>query len=558
MTDLRRAAVAVETNLAMRAPDGVQLRADIYRPRRASAAPVLLHRTPYGRHQANYREMAEAIASRGYVVVVQDLRGRFDSEGEFVPMWIEGRLDGSDGARAVAWAQGLAGTLPAVGMYGVSYDASVQWETAALRPAGLRSILPGGMMPSSLSTWPGVFRVGRQLKWALMLAADTRRRLGMPPPHTRAESEQLWHSEAGRWMWNVPLAAIPEERLGGMAPYWQAWFDRHRDDFYHYGGIPALIPDVAIGLVTGWHDRCLDTVDFFTAAQATPRTAATELTVGPWSHGYARPRVVGDVDFGPGAEHAYADEAVDWFDRTLRPIVTPGARPGPVPAPRVRIFVMGANSWRELDRWPPTTTPDLALHLGPGTLSAAPPAGQGVLEFSYDPRDPVPSTYSADYQDAPMDQRILDGRRDIVRFETPPLDAPVETIGKARLILHASSDAPDTDWPVKLLDVEPDGRAVNVATGMVRARWRDGFDAPRPLIPGEVVAYEIRLRATANRFAAGHRIRLDVTSSDFPNFDRNHNTGGDDPRSAVFAVARQALWYGGRHPSRLELPVVAS
>ena len=186
-------------------------------------------------------------------------------------------------------------------MYGVSYDASVQWEAAALRPSGLRSIFPGGMMPDSRSVWPGVFRVGRQLKWALMLAADTRRRAGLPPPHDRADSDALWHSEAGKWMWHVPLASIPDERLAGMAPYWQAWFDRHREDWNGFGGIPAQIPDVAIGLVTGWHDRCLDTTAFMTAALATPRTAATELTVGPWSHGYARPRIVGDVDFGPEA-----------------------------------------------------------------------------------------------------------------------------------------------------------------------------------------------------------------------------------------------------------------
>ena len=177
--------VLVEAGVPMAAGDGFTLRADVYRPAGAGSArwPVLLHRTPYGRHQANYREMAEAIAANGYVVVVQDLRGRFDSEGTFLPMWVEGRLDGADGARAVAWAQTLPGALPLVGMYGVSYDASVQWETAALRPAGLRSIFPGGMVADSRSVWPGVFRVGRQLKWYLMLAADTRRRAGLPPPH---------------------------------------------------------------------------------------------------------------------------------------------------------------------------------------------------------------------------------------------------------------------------------------------------------------------------------------------------------------------------------------
>ena len=213
----RPARVTIETAVAMTAPDGLTLRADVYRPVGLGPVPVLLHRTPYGRHQAHYREMAEAIASAGYTVVVQDLRGRFDSEGEFLPMWMEGRRDGEDGARAVEWSQTLPGVVPRVGMYGVSYDASVQWETAALRPAGLRSIYPGGMVADSRSVWPGVFRVGRQLKWYLMLAADTRRRAGLPPPHTRADSDLLWHFEAGKWIWNVPFAAVPADRLGGLA-----------------------------------------------------------------------------------------------------------------------------------------------------------------------------------------------------------------------------------------------------------------------------------------------------------------------------------------------------
>ena len=306
--------VVVEAGVPMTAADGLTLRADVYRPAGAGSTrwPVLLHRTPYGRHQANYREMAEAIAANGYVVVVQDLRGRFDSEGTFLPMWVDGRLDGADGARAVAWAQTLPGALPLVGMYGVSYDASVQWETAALRPAGLRSIFPGGMVADSRSVWPGVFRVGRQLKWYLMLAADTRRRAGLPPPHTRADSDLLWHFEAGKWIWNLPLADVPADRLGGLAPYWQEWFDRHIEDWYGFAPIAASIPDVAIGLVTGWHDRCLDTVDLFAAATGpgVARTAATELIVGPWTHGYGRPRVVGDVDFGADAETTFVDQAV--------------------------------------------------------------------------------------------------------------------------------------------------------------------------------------------------------------------------------------------------------
>jgi uncharacterized protein len=544
-----RPRVVIEMAVAMTAPDGAILRADVYRPVGVGPRPVLLHRTPYGRHQANYREMAEAIASHGYVVVVQDLRGRFDSDGEFLPMWMPGRLDGSDGARAVDWTQTLAGALPRVGMYGVSYDAAVQWETAALHPAGLRSIFPGGMVADSRSVWPGVFRVGRQLKWFLMLAADTRRRLGLPPPHDRADSDLLWHLEGGKWIWNVPLAAVPRERLGGLASAWEPWFDRHVDDWYGFAEVAASIPDVAIGLVTGWHDRCLDTVDVFEAAARSERTAPLELIVGPWSHGYGRPRVVGDVDFGPEAETTFVEQAVAWFDRTLGEAAAP-------PAVRVRLFVMGANEWRTVPSWPVPSAANV-LRLAEGALVAeGATVESGSVAFRYDPTDPVPSTYSPDYQDAPIDQRILEGRHDVIRFVSEPLAEPLEVIGTATLILHASTDGPDTDWHVKLLDVDPAGRAINVATGMVRARWRDGFDHSRLLQPGEVVEYTIRLRATANRFARGHRIRVDVTSSDFPNFDRNHNTGGDDVHEAEFRIARQTLWFGGSRRSRLELPRV--
>ena len=387
-----------------------------------------------------------------------------------------------------------------------------------------------------------------------MLAADTRRRAGLPPPHTRAESDLLWHLEAGKWIWNLPLAGVPADRLGGLAQYWQEWFDRHVDDWYGFGPIAAAIADVAIGLVTGWHDRCLDTLDLFAAATApgVRRAAPTELVVGPWSHGYARPRSVGDVDFGADAETTFVAQALDWFDRTLR------GRPAPATR-AAHLFVMGANAWRTVDGWPVPAERSV-LHLAAGTLVSGGPGAAGSASFVYDPADPVPSTYSSDYQDAPIDQRILDGRADVVRFVSDPMPAALDVIGNATLVLHAATDGPDTDWHVKLLDVAPDGAAVNVAAGMVRARFRDGFDRPRLLEPGSVVEYTIRLRATAHRFLPGHRIRLDVTSSDFPNFDRNHNAGGDDVRSATLRTARQTICFGGDRPSRLELPrvVVAS
>jgi putative CocE/NonD family hydrolase len=214
---------------------------------------------------------------------------------------------------------------------------------------------------------------------------------------------------------------------------------------------------------------------------------------------------------------------------------------------------MGANEWRSYDRWPIETTTSV-LHLAPGALDEQRPAESTSIPYVYDPVDPVPSTYSADYQDAPIDQGVNDGRHDVVRFLTPPLERPVEIIGSASVVLYAATDAPDTDWHVKLIDVAPDGTAINVATGMIRARYRDGFESPRLLERDEIVEYTIRLRATANRFLAGHRIRLDVTSSDFPNFDRNHNEGGDDNRSSTFRVAHQRIFVGGEYPSRLELP----
>ena len=391
-------------------------------------------------------------------------------------MWIEGRLDGSDGARAVAWAQTLPGARPDVGMYGVSYDASVQWETAALRPAGLRSIFPGGMMPDSRSVWPGVFRVGRQLKWDAHAGrghAPPRRAPATPRPRRLGRAVALRGGQVDL----ERAAGIDPGRAAGRHGALLAGLVRSpREDWNGFGGIPARIPDVAIGLVTGWHDRCLDTVEFMTAALATPRTArhrAHRRAVEPRlraatgrrrrrlrARGRGRPTSPGGGLVRPDARgRRGSDRAGGPAARAARSAVRDGRellarRSTAGHCPRATdVCTSGPGRWRA----------------PPGSLARSTSSTTRTIP-SRRPTRPTTRTRRSTSGSSTGD-RTSSGS------SATPLAEPLEIIGAARLVLHASTDALDTDWHVKLLDVSPDGRAINVATGMLRARWRDGFDA---------------------------------------------------------------------------------
>ncbi len=553
--------VRIERNVEASMRDGVILRADVARPAAPGKFPVLVQRTPYGK--AVNSKLAEA----GYVVISQDMRGRYASNGEFTPMFMPGYQDAADGYDSVEWAAALPYADGKVGVYGISYPSWASWELASARPPHLVAMFNGGYA-TRLTDWElgGVLRTGRVQQWLFRsLGPDLRRRSGLPEPHTPAQAKEMAGKDREKPLWFVPLKEVPEEYAGGCREIWHYWMDHHHDDIFDFEKRHAQV-DVPVLHITGWHDRLVLTVDHFKGMRRSGRTQATQmaqrLIVGPWPHGSQGPRQVGEMDFGKSAAVDFNALMIRWFDYWLK-----GKPNGMMRTAPVRYFVMGENRWRTAAAWPVPEAKPVSFHLvsdggangasGDGRLVRRRPRESGSDRYDYDPRDPVMSLFYESCQDAPYDQRRLDGRRDVLVYQSRHLRKGVRLVGRPEVVLHAASSARDTDFIVKLMDVRPDGFVHQVSYGIVRARFRAGFDNPEMLLEGQIYQYRISMLPTAVLFRPGHRIRLDVTSSDFPNFDRNHNTGGDDYGEATFVIAHQVVFHGPHHHSHVILPVVS-
>ena len=565
-----RMKVIREDKVAATMRDGTVLRADIYRRDAAGTYPVLLCRTPYG--TAGYdmhEEIGRAMAERGYIVVYQDIRGRFASEGEFRPALFTGapHWEAEDGYDSVEWAAGLPWSNGKVGTFGNSYASWTQWALAPTRPPHLKAMFATGMAANLLDNHlGGVLRLGRRLFWFVTNAAvDTARRAGLDHrPESIPDAERLWEArDRGKWLWHLPLSQIPDHAMPGLGADWQQLISTTARDHLGFLDAHARV-DVPVLSATGWYDQQIGTIAHFTGMTANGMTEHARqnqhLIVGPWTHTTVDlGRQVGDVDFGPEARRDYVDIAEPWFARWLK-----GEASNADDWPPVQLFVMGANKWRAEQAWPLERAKPTAYYLhsagdasaADGTLSCDPPRDEPADCYLYDPRDPVMTLFSLDCQQCPLDQRALDGRRDILRYSTPPLDRPIEVIGPVSVRLFAASSAPDTDFVAKLMDVWPDGFVQELCYGIVRARYRESLDSPSLIEPGRIYDYTIRLTPTANLFGRGHRIRLDISSSDFPNFDRNHNTGGDDHAEVTLQSARQTVYHDAAHQSYVILPIV--
>ena len=557
-------AVVIERDVPAVMRDGVVLRADVHRPDGGGPYPVLVSRTPYGKHKPRFEQYVKG----GYIVVCQDVRGRYASEGTWESWLKPDNHDAEDGCDTVQWAARLPGANGKVGTIGFSYGGLLQYRLAALRPPAL-----GAMSAHSIPArytdleGPGTIRPGRRLRWSMVtMTPEVRRRANRPGTHTEAEAAALWDSgESQKWLQFLPWLDLPQEVFEDDTPYVRYWLQHPQTDPWRLDTTcrQITVPNLE---VVGWYDHAKGDMLLYQTLVKEGKTKAarkgSRLVVGPWSHFPPGGRKYGNIDFGPAADLDLVGLDVRWFDYWLKGKTNGVDRDAPV-----KIFVMGDNCWRDEAAWPLKRARPRAVFLtgggkantpaGDGELVWQRPAIAGCDEYRYDPRDPVPTLFAPGNFTCATDQRPLTNRADILVYQTAPLSERVEVTGLPEVELYAASTAPDTDWVVRLIDVAPDGLARDVCMGVVRARYRNGVAKPSLIQPGKVVKYTIRLSPTSNAFLPGHRIRLDVTSSDFPNYDRNHNTAADQNADAELVVARQTIHHGKAYPSKLILPWVA-
>jgi putative CocE/NonD family hydrolase len=553
-------------DIECRLRDGTILRADLYRPAAPGRFPVLLCRTPYDKQHRRYATVGAALAERGYIAVVQDIRGRNSSEGRWIwHMTEEGQsVEADDGYDSCEWAAGLSGSDGRVGTWGNSYPSWLIWRMASARPPSLRAIFTSGFSARTLDCTSGIFETGIRLRWQHHMAVSSRRRIGdCAFPNTVEEADHNWDRLLrGKWTWHVPLAEVPDELFGPDAPMQRRYWQEINREFW---ALDRSYPEVSVptATLTGWWDRLSHCSLHFTGMRQSGPAATREahrLVIGPWVHdvegqGDWRP----PRDQGPGARLSLPDELARWYDRQFRDIVPDDDAP-------VRLYLVNDGRWTQHNNWPPESLQARPAYLG-SAGSANTPGGDGTLRFGapgasasdsyvYDPGDPVLSLVAADGQAAACDQAPLRDRRDILVYQTDPLEQDVVMAGPLSCTLWIVSDAPDTDFVARLIEVGLDGLAINISHGIVRCRYRQGYDAEVMLEPGVPTQVTIKMLPVGIRFRRGTRIRLDVTSSDFPTFDRNHNTGRrfyDDPE---LRVARQHVFHGEDHPSHILLPVL--
>lgn len=580
--------VVIEFDVPAQMRDGVTLRANVYRPTGDGCWPVLLTRLPYGKDFPNAAGVLDPImaARRGYVVIVQDTRGRFSSEGEWRPM----RNEDLDGVDTLAWAAQLPYSNGEVGMFGASYYGFTQWAAAVHTPPALKVMAP-------YITWNdplngvlfrgGALEFGTTASWQLSMSANVlmRQHLLDTDPMGLGMDLYTWSkamdSLGSQGYWSLPLKDFAPLSFKNVAP---AFFEVFETPMHRNSVEPLTIlgkhEDVAIPTynIGGWYDIFLqDTLANFRIMYEqgrTPEARQSKLLIGPWTHGGSS-NPVGEKNFGFAAMPGLLDLRSDvmsmqlrWFDHFLQSKDTGILNEAPI-----KLFVMGANVWRDEQEWPLARAIETRYYLhsaghantlnGDGLLDIEVPEQEEADHYDYDPAHPVLTRGGAllmtpEYPGGVFDQRATEERADVLVYTTPALTHTIEVTGPITVHLWATSSALDTDFVARLVDVAPDGYAQNLTDGIIRARYRDFADGKEPslLEPGKAYEYVIDLWSTSNLFQPGHRIRLDVTSSNFPRWDRNPNTGHDFGVDSEQEIAQQTILHDREHPSSITLPIV--
>ncbi len=569
--------ILIERDVKATMRDGTVLRANVHRPDTAERLPVLLLRTPYNKNVGT--DFCLRAAARGYVVVTQDTRGRHASDGEFMP-FLDEALDGYD---TIQWATELPWGNGDIAMWGGSYCGWTQWAAASQKPAALKALVP--QMTSTdiyhgLLYPGGALSLGVALTWCLGAEAGHRmERLDLTETESaalRASFLKAIDETTSRERFKrLPLLEDPILGRDDLAPgYARMLRERHARD-WRVGAVldqaaEASIPALHMG---GWYDlfAASTTGSYATLRQHSATSRGREgqrLIMGPWAHGPVT-STVGDVDFGAQSSSLFLnleEMTLQWFDHWLK-----GASFDWLNEPPVRLFVMGENRWRYEENWPPSRAVETPYYLtshgnanslrGDGRLASQAPDADPPDRYTYDPADPVPThggglcCWAPALPAGAYDQRKIEERNDVLVYTSEPLEEALEVTGPVRVVLYAVTSAVDTDWTAKLVDVGPCGYARNLCDGIVRARFRDPLH-PAPITPGEVVRYEIALGPTSNLFLPGHAVRIEISSSNFPRFDRNLNTGQDSAISAEMVTANQTVFHDTERRSRVILPVV--
>ncbi|HYZ86821.1 MAG TPA: CocE/NonD family hydrolase [Bryobacteraceae bacterium] len=527
--------------------DGVRLSTLISRPVKNERVPTILLRTPYG-HGTELIPNLQFFVSQGYAVAMQDVRGRYGSSGKFQPLDQE-RNDGYD---TIAWIASQPWSNGRVGMMGGSYLGYVQWQAALTGSPHLRAIFPtvagSDEYLDRFYSPGGAMKLGHRLLW---MSENVR----VP----------MYKREFTAFVRHLPLRNADVAATGHQVEFYQRLL-RHPTYDEYWRGLSVrrqakriTVPAFILG---GWFDNYVQG-DLEMFRELSRFSAANRLVVGPWPH-RALESLPG-MDFGKNSGAPIRRFQLEWFDQWLK-----DAPPPPNASP-VRIFVMGANIWRDEREWPIARTRYVPMYLagapansakGQGLLLSEPDRTIGRNEFTYDPRNPVPTIggsvccNSIVFPWGPLEQREAEARNDVLVYTSPPMRQPLEVTGTIRVNLLVSTSAPDTDFTAKLVVVYPNGRTRNLTDGILRLRYRESLEKPVLSKPGEVYQITIDCGVTSYQFQTGERIRVDISSSNFPRFDRNPNTGAVIADETQFRTARQTVLHGRFYPSHILLPTI--
>lgn len=558
--------------------DGVHLSADIYTPVMPGKLATILFVGPYDRQGMGTPAKARSVAKRGYVFITVDSRGRFDSEGVWDPFDAKHKSDGYD---LVEWIAAQPWSNGKVGMWGGSYMGWTQWWTASTAPPHLAAIAPQVAPPDAFQNVPyqnGIIN-GPKMNWAGMMSGRAFTAMG----------EGAYGGMAGRVLQDfkhTPYIDINAYRGMENAPWFKVWYSQNKSTDPYWSAIAyqteesysrITVPSLAI---TGWFDsnQTGSPMNYLAMKKygATPQARRPSMIIGPWTHA-SNARVTAGIDYGPEASIDQDGYMLRWYDHYLK-----GIDNGVENDPPVHVFVMGENKWHAEQDWPLPQMQATRYYFssngranslkGDGVLTTTPPRRQVIDTYVYDPRNPTLDPFDSfpnhnGHTDGAVDTRLSAYGDDVLVYQTPVLDSPIELTGPIEATLYAATSARDTDWMMRLVDVQPDGRSLVLTEGIMRARNRDPNDQGRfnpaqlsTIEPDKVYQYTIKFwRGTGNLFKRGHRIRVEISSSWYPYYLPNLNTGADNVAMVSIdeaVVARQKVHHGPQYPSHIVLPVI--